>query len=344
MADTSFLRDLPKVEIHLHLEGAIPPAALWELVLKYHGQREVGAFSDLAGKFRYRDFTHFIDTWIWVGRFLREYEDYRFVAAEIARDLVGQNVKYAEIFYSPSRDSAKHLNAGRITEAIVEGLQKCRKDMTARLVADIVRDNGPEEAMRMVEDVREVKSLGVAGIGLGGTEFLYPAEPFRAVYERARQVGFRTTVHAGETLGAESIWAAVRLLKADRIGHGIRAGEDERLLQDLLERRVPLEVCPVSNLRTGVVARMTDHPIADFYRRGLNVCVNTDDPKMFNTSLENEFSALIDTFGFGAGDIAALTGNAIEASWATEAEKAVLRKTLADSLSRVPGVPGGGRG
>jgi len=330
-----FLRNLPKVEIHLHLEGAIPLAAIWELASKYRLQKELGTFEELKNKFRYRDFAHFIETWIWLGRFLKEYDDYRFIAEAVSQDLASQNIKYAEMFFSPSRDSAKHLNSCKITEAIFHGLEKHGTNVTIRLIADGVRDNGPDEMMRMVEKMRDVKDLGVVGIGVGGTESMYPAEPFETAFERARHYGFRTTIHAGEALGAESIWAAIRRLKVDRIGHGTRARDDVRLVEYLRNDQIPLEMCPISNLRTGVVPRMSDHPVEEFYRKGLKVCVNTDDPTMFNTSLEGEFSALMDTFGFEERDVAKLTENAIDSSWGTPAEKENLKKSLADYVHQV---------
>ena len=205
------------MELHLHLEGAIPLPALWKLVQKYGGDTDVPDPGALAARFRYRDFPHFIETWQWKNGFLKEYEDFAWIAQAVAIDLAEQNVRYAEVFYSPA-DFARHdLDPGRMTESIRVGLDTEKERIEIRLIADLVRDFGPAKAMRTLHRVAEVRELGVIGVGIGGSEQSYPPEPFREVYAKARQTGFRTTAHAGEAAGAESIWGAIRVLEVDRI-------------------------------------------------------------------------------------------------------------------------------
>ena len=247
MTIRSRVRTLPKAELHLHLEGAVPLTALWELLSKYGLPPGMGGIEDLT----------------WKNGYLREYDD-----------LVRVN-----------------------------------------LVADLVRDFGPERGLRWLREIDEVRHLGVVGIGIGGSEHAFPPEPYAAVYREARERGFRTSAHAGEGSGPESVWGAVRALEVDRIGHGTRAVEDPELVALLVERRIPIEACPISNVRTGVVPAVSAHPIRALFDAGAVVTVNTDDPKMFNTSLEDEYAALAEHLGFTWEEILTLNANAVSAAW-----------------------------
>jgi adenosine deaminase len=310
--------------LHLHLEGAIPLEALWELIRKYGGEPGIPKLAALEKRFEYRDFGHFLEIWSWKNRFLREYEDFAFVAEAVARDLLQQNIRYAEAFYSPA-DFADHgLGVQRITEAIRLGLQRV-PGVRMALVADLVRNRGPAAGAKTLEEVIEVRDLGVVGIGLGGSEVEFPPEPFRDVYATARRAGLRTSAHAGEAAGPESIWGALRHLQVDRIGHGTRAEEDEQLLDHLAEFQIPLEVCPLSNVRTGVVRSLESHPVRRYFERGLAITINTDDPTMFGNSLAEELLLLNATLGFSLEEIRELQLLAVEASWMSEPEKEAVR-------------------
>jgi adenosine deaminase len=306
--------DIPKIELHLHLEGAIPIDALWSLCEKYGADPSVPDIASLDKKFVYKDFPHFIEAWMWKNKFLKEYEDFTFIAESVARDLAKQNINYAEVFYSPP-DFAKHgLKTQEITSAIRSGLNHV-PEIEIALIADLVRDFGTGHALIELQEASEVKNLGVIGIGIGGSEQAFPPEPFEKVYAQARRMGFHTNVHAGEAAGAESIWGAIRTLHTERIGHGTRAYEDPSLLDYLAEKQIPLEMCPVSNLKTGVVQRIEDHPIRRYFMHGIQVTVNTDDPKMFGNSLAQEYDILESKLGFSQDDIYTLIKNAVNASW-----------------------------
>jgi adenosine deaminase len=312
---------LRKIELHLHLEGSIPLPALWTLVEKYGAASKVGSLEVLQERFQYRDFPHFIQAWIWKNQFLREYEDFTFIAAEVAQSLSQQNICYAEAFFSPGDFSGSGLQAGRLAEAIRKGLDRFSHEVEVNLVADLIRDLGPENGMRCLHDVAEARDAGVLGVGIGGSEQDFPPDPYADVYEEARKLGFRTSAHAGEAAGPESIWAAIQKLRVDRIGHATHAIRDPDLIRLLKRDQVPLEVCPISNLRTGVVAKASEHPIHRFYREGLRVTVSTDDPAMFNNSLVDEYLLLIDTFGFSFEDIVQLNRNAVHSAWCGESRK-----------------------
>jgi len=203
---TNWFERIPKVELHIHLEGAIPYDALWELVKKYGGDPEVPTLEALLRKFEFKDFPHFIDTWVWKNQFLREYEDFTFIAEAVARDLLEQNIRYVEAFYSPPDFTDRHgLTTQKLTEAIRAGFSQV-SEIEINLVADLVRDFGPEKAAHTLAEVAEVKALDVIGIGIGGSEQNFPPEPFKDIYEQARVFGFHTSAHAGEVAGAESVW------------------------------------------------------------------------------------------------------------------------------------------
>lgn len=315
---------IPKAELHIHIEGSIPPTALWELIQKYGGDPEVRTLEDLERKFQYKDFAHFIQTWIWKNGFLREYEDFEFIAEAVARELLKQNILYVEGFYSPPNHTHdKRIETGRLTEAFRRGLDRV-PEIEVKLIADLVRDFGPKEALRTLEDLNEVKNFEVIGIGIGGTEYEYPASLFTEAYERARAFGFHTTAHAGEVAGPESVWSAINDLRVERIGHGTRAALDPALIDYLRETKLPIEMCPISNVRTGSVTSLEEHPIRKFFDQDLMVFVNTDDPAMFNTSMAEEFRALTRTHSFTQDEIRKLILNAIRASWLSGERKTAL--------------------
>ncbi len=318
---------VPKAEIHVHLEGAIPLEALNELARKYGGDPIAPDIEGLRCVFEYRDFAHFIEIWDWKNGYLREYEDFAFAAEAVVRDWARQNIRYVEAFFSPS-DFARHgLKPQQIAESVRAGCSRV-PGVEIALVADLVRDSGPEKADVTLSQIHEVKDQGVIGIGIGGSELEFPPELFTGVFERARKLGFHTSAHAGEAAGAASIWGAVRSLGVDRIGHGTRAREDPALLNFLAERRIPLEMCPISNLRTGVVPSLRDHPVRDYSERGLVVTVNSDDPSMFGNSLAQEYRCLETELHFSRDEIREFVLQAIRASWLPDERKGPLIDTF----------------
>lgn len=323
----SWFESVPKVELHVHLEGAIPHEALWELIQKYGGDPSVPNIEALKRRFVYTNFSEFIKTWSWKNQFLREYEDFSFIAEVTARDLMAQNIRYAEMFFSPSLFLRRGLDVQNVTEAVRTGLNRAAGiDIT--LIADLVRDYGPQVEAGTLAKLSEVRDQGIVGIGIGGSEERFPPEPFEPLYREARRFGFRINAHAGEAAGAGSIWGALERLHAERIGHGTRAHEDIMLVEYLVETQIPLEMCPVSNVRTGVVDKLVDHPICDYFKRGMAVTVNTDDPKMFGTSLAHEYRSLVEECGFTRSDICKLILTAIESSWLPDDRKHSLQQSF----------------
>lgn len=314
--NNTWYKKVPKVELHLHLEGAIPHEALWELVKKYGGDPAIPDIKAFEKRFEYRDFPHFIETFVWMVQFLQQYEDYTLIAEAVANNLVRQNVKYAEVIYYPREG----LMIQKLTEAIRTGLSHVPQ-IDIALIIDPGRDRGPENTERALMEANEVKKLGVVGLTIGGSEQDYPPEPFEGVYEKARQLGFHTSAHAGEAAGPESVWGAIRSLKVERIGHGTRAIEDESLVDYIAEHQIPIEICLISNLRTGTVDSIENHPVRHFFDKGIPVSINTDDPKMFGTSLAEEYHVLEAKLGFSREEIRTIILQGIEVSWLPEDKK-----------------------
>ena len=304
----------------MHLEGAIPHEALWQLVQKYDGEGSVSSLDQLKDRFKYRDFPHFIETWVWKNTFLRSYDDFEFIAEAVANHWRAQNIVYVEAFYSPGDFHRHGLESGELTCAIRRGLDRVPQ-IQVQLVADLIRDFGPKQAAMTLAEVAEVKREGVVGIGIGGSEQEFPPEPFAGVFEQARQMGFRTSAHAGEAAGSASVWGAIRSLEVDRIGHATRAAEDDRLLDHLVDSGTPLELCPLSNVATGVISELRAHPIRRYFDRGAAVSVNTDDPAMFGNDLANELDLLADTFDFSDGELKRLVSEAVYSAWLSDEQR-----------------------
>jgi len=319
----SWYDEVPKVELHVHLEGAIPHAALFELIRKYGGDPSVPDVAALAERFTYRNFQQFIESWTWKDHFLRENDDFIFIAELTARDMEEQGIRYAEVFFSPSPYVQNGLAVQELIQAVRTGLSRV-SGIEIALIVDLVRNYGPEQEMTTLQQLSEVRDLGVVGIGIGGSEHEFPPTPFKALFEKARKMGFHTNAHAGEAAGAWSIWDALHHLRAERIGHGTRAMEDPELVRYLADHEIPLEMCPVSNVRTGVIKNIAEHPIRAFFDAGLVVTVNTDDPKMFQTRLADEYRLLEKECGFTKPEICKLILNAIRSSWLPEERKTSL--------------------
>ncbi len=226
-----------------------------------------------------------------------------------------------EAHYSPSGFVDQSLDIGGITRAVRAGLDRVQ-GIEVALIVDVTRDMGPQSAARTLREVIEVREYGVVGIGLGGSEQTFPPELFTDVYAEARRAGFHTTAHAGEAAGAASVWGSLRSLGVERIGHGTRAEEDPGLMDYLAEKQVPVEMCPLSNVRTGVISRIEAHPIRRYFDRGLLVTISTDDPRMFGNSIHEEYRILETVFGFSPAEIRQVMENSVKASWMDAGKKA----------------------
>ncbi|MFQ5821258.1 MAG: adenosine deaminase [Candidatus Heimdallarchaeota archaeon] len=325
------IEEMPKTELHLHLEGAIPLETLYELILRGGGDPSIQTIEDLEKKLTYTDFAHFIDVWTWMTSFIKEDRNFEEIAYQVLRNLSEQNVKYVEAFYSPGDYWRLGLSVQKITEYMIKGKQRAYNDFGIRseLILDLVRNHGPDVGIQRLEEVTPYLGKGVIGIGLGGSEQKFPADPYAYVYKEAKRRGFRLTAHAGEAVGPNSIWAALKKLRCERIGHGVRAKEDPQLIPFLKECQIPLEICVISNVKTKVCESVESHPIKQYYEDGLMVTVNSDDPTMFNTSITQEYLVIAQKLNFTVNDIKQLTMNGIEASFMSEKEKEAMKAQFA---------------
>ena len=286
---------LPKAELHLHLEGSMQPATVCALTAR-HGVRVTE--EEVRQRYAYRGFSEFIETFKWVTSFLREPEDYALIARDLAEYLLTQNVVYTEVTLSVGVMLLRRQRPEMNFEAMLEATAPFEgKGLRFRWVFDAARQFGAEAAMEVVEAARNCGSKEIVAFGIGGDELSVATEEFRRVYEKARSLGLRRLMHAGEIGGPEKIREAIELLGVERIGHGIAAMNDPRLMDLLAEKNIPLEICPGSNLRTGALARqmrrerasIEDHPLPKLLRHGVPVVLSTDDPAMFHTTLRAEY-------------------------------------------------------
>lgn len=297
MAD--FLLELPKAELHLHLEGSIEPETLHEL-------DPATPVEEFRALYRYENFDAFLRAFGAIGKRLRTPEDYALVTRRLLERLAEQHVRYAEIIVAAGVVIWKGQEFAPIFEAI--RAEAAHSPVKVRWILDAVRQFGAEHVMRVAELAAERVDRGVIAFGIGGSEERGPAEWFREAFAFARAAGLHLTAHAGESMGPESVWAALAL-GAERIGHGIAAVQDEALLRHLRERDIPLEVCPTSNVVTGVVKRLEDHPLRRLYDAGVPIVLNSDDPAMFRCSLTGEYRLAQRIFGFSDAELRGLAEN-----------------------------------
>jgi adenosine deaminase len=330
---------MPKIELHLHLEGAIPLQTLVNLIQK-KGESSIRTVDDLRKKLTYTDFAHFIDVWIWKNTFITEEKDFEGITYDVLHSLHNQNVKYVEAFYSPTDYQGQGFSTEKITEYVIKGKEKACQDFNIQceLIIDIVRGNSLDVCMQQLEAVEPYLGKGVIGIGLGGSEQKYPADLYQPVYYKAKTKGFRLTAHAGEAAGAASIWAAIKKLGVERIGHGVRACEDPQLVSLLKDTQIPLEMCVVSNVKTGVCPSFAEHPIREYYQKGLSVTVNSDDPTMFDTSITREYVILAQELGFSLNDLKCMSFNGITASFMPEKAKKAMKSQVEKEWQQVYGI------
>jgi aminodeoxyfutalosine deaminase len=282
-------------ELHIHLEGSIEPETLSQIDPSLTAE-------EIAENTRYEDFAGFIASYVWVNRKLLTPEHYAIAARRLFESLESQGVVYAEVTLSAGVVLWKKQDLGDVYDALAQTAGRSRLEV--RWILDATRQWGPEAARPVFQFAAERKGDGVVAVGLGGFESQGPALWFRDLYARARDQGLRLVCHAGETDGAQSVWDAVEI-GAERIGHGIRAIEDPRLIALLRERQVPLEICITSNLRTGAVACIEEHPVKKLYEAGVPIILNTDDPALFNCTLLSEYSLAEQTLGLPTEPLAA---------------------------------------
>jgi aminodeoxyfutalosine deaminase len=280
----------PKIELHVHLEGAVRPATLFELARRNGVALPVDTLEELERFYDFRDFDHFIDVWNLTTHVVDRADDFRQVVVDYAREAAGFGAVYLEGIFSPGQYLVRGIDGRELFEGFTDGIQDAYEQtgVIVRLTPDIDRNRDPELSVPIVEESIRFRDRGIVGIGLGGRERAAPTSDFVELFARARDGGLAAVPHAGEDDGARSVREAVDLLGAARIRHGFRSIDDLGLVAELRERSIVLDVCPTSNLRTRVVPSLDAHPLPALLAHGLGVTVNTDDPAMFGTDLGAE--------------------------------------------------------
>jgi aminodeoxyfutalosine deaminase len=321
-----FIRQLPKAELHLHLEGTILPVTLVELSARHDSISLT--LHDAEALYRFSDFTEFIECFKAITRRLKDPEDYELAAWRMMQRLHDQGVVHAEVYISVGVIYMWRNFDPRAFEPIFAALERAREravrelDLSLYWIFDAVRHFSVEEADRVFRKAAELRPHypSIVGIGLGGDERRTGSEPFRAFYSEAARAGLRLTNHAGETTGPEAIWEALSI-GSERIGHALSAIQDNKLLDELKLRNTALELNPTSNVRTGVCASFAAHPLRKYFDRGLLVTLNSDDPALFGSDLANEFLLAHTEQNFTRDELRQLAANSIQASFLPEAEK-----------------------
>jgi len=326
----AFIRQLPKAELHLHLEGAVEPATLLELRLQ-HGDH--ASLAETEALYRYSDFPSFLMAFKEVSAHLRGPDDYEFATYRLMQRLKEENVLHAEVYVAVGVCLIRKQDFAALFEGLERGRARGARDFGVSLlwIFDATRHFGVEEAQKVFELAVRYKDRNVIAVGIGGDEQKAPPELFRGVYEYAADNGLHLTAHAGETGPPESVWGALNL-RAERIGHALTAAQDADLVEELAQRQIPLELCITSNLRTGVCKSVTEHPTKNYFDHGVMITLNTDDPALFGTTLSREYQLAQYTFGFTDEHLRELARNSFEASF-LPAEKKVEFLSLFDAAA-----------
>ena len=289
------IASLPKAELHLHLEGSIQPSTVCALAAR-HGIEVTE--QEVRRRYAYQNFVGFLETFKWVTSFLREPKDYALVTRDLAEYLLSQRVVYTEITISIGVMLLRKQRVEANFEAILAAAEPFEsRGLRMNWIFDAVRQFGPDAATRVLDAAKQCASPSIVAFGIGGDELSVPTKDLLPVYDRAAALGLHRLIHAGEIGGPEKIREAIELLEVDRIGHGIAAMNDPALMDLLADRRIPLEICPQSNIRTGALAlqlrhtdaRIDEHPLPALFRHGIPIVLSTDDPAMFHTTLAQEY-------------------------------------------------------
>jgi len=314
----------PKIELHVHLEGTVRPRTLLEIARRNDYDLPTDTEEGLAALYDFRDFTHFIEVWVLTTNALRTAQDFREVVVEYAAEAASHGAVYVEGIFSPAERVRRGVDWDEIFTGYCDGAQEARElhGVEVRLTPDIIRGFPLEDAEATVRHAAKYRDRGVLGVGLGGLEADYPPEPYEPAFDLARELGLASVPHAGEAAGPPSVRGALETLRADRIRHGVRAVEDDGLVREIADRRVVLDVCPISNLRTGAVHTLDEHPLPKLVAAGALCSISTDDPAMFGTDLSQDYEAAA---SLGLDPEAAFAAG-LEGALCDEATKSQLRE------------------
>jgi aminodeoxyfutalosine deaminase len=318
-----FLAGLPKAELHVHHVGSASPRIVAELAARHPDSPVPADPAALAEYFTFTDFAKFIEVYLTVVDLISTPDDVRLLTYEIAREMAAHNIRYSELTVTPYTSVIRGIAAEAFCEAIEDARTAAEKELgvTLRWIFDIPGEAGLPAAEETLRIATKIRPDGLVGFGLGGPEIGVPRPQFAPYFDQARAAGLHSVPHAGETTGPETIWDALRVLKAERIGHGTSAMQDPELVAYLAEHRIPLEVSPTSNLATQAVRSYAEHPLPAMVEAGLVVTINTDDPPMFGTDITNEYAVATELLDLDESGAAELARTAVRVSFADQPVK-----------------------
>lgn len=330
----AFIERMPKVELHIHLEGSILPQTFLDLAQR--NEVDIPA-TDRAGVeqlFHYQSFGEFLSVFMTLTRTIVRPEDFEQLAYEMGLMLSAQHILYAEVMISPMQHLLNGINLYKSIRAVWNGFERarCETGILLRIALDYGRQYGTSYAWYVLEVAREMRDCGVVAWSIGGNEIHHPPEPFAEVFAAARGSGLHVMAHAGEVEGPDSVWGAVHALQSERLGHGIRSIDDPELVVYLRDHRVVLDISPSSNILTGAAASWEQHPLRRLYDAGVLVTINSDDPTFFCTTLTEEYRRVTQHFGFTVDELCVLVLNSAQAAFLPPEEKAALVDRVSNEL------------
>jgi adenine deaminase len=314
----AFIHGIPKAELHIHIEGSLEPELMFELAAKNKCSLpfEFETVADIRRAYNFKNLQSFLDIYYQGAQVLLDEDDFYRLTWTYLQKAAEQNIRHTEIFFDPQTHTARGIKF----ETVVQGIHRALTDaerqlgLSSKLIMCFLRHLSAEDAMQTLGKALAFKDW-IAGVGLDSSELGFPPEKFTAVFDRARQEGFKTVAHAGEEGPAEYIWQALKLLKIERIDHGVRCVEDPALLEYLIETQVPLTVCPLSNIKLGVFDNLSQHNLLQMLDLGLCVTANSDDPAYFGGYIEENLLALYEPLDLNSQDISKLARNSFRASF-----------------------------
>lgn len=338
-----YLQLVPKAELHVHLEGSIHPSTLLTLARRNNVTMPVSTLEEMREWFRFRDFPHFVEVYSAITQCLKTAEDYELIAYEFGAEMARQHVLYAEVTVSVSTHRyALDIAHDAFFGGLNAGRERAQREFGVAIqwVFDIVRDIADEAERRRRAEYTTTSAIeaikdGVVALGLGGYEVGYPPEQFASWFDRALAAGLHSVPHAGETVGPASVWGALQSLNAERIGHGVRSIEDAELMTYLVSHRIPLELCPLSNICLGIYPHLASHPLPRLYTAGVPVTVNSDDPPLFNATLNQNVNALYASFQFSLDTIDEILLNGVRHSFLPQERKEQMENAFRLEMRRL---------
>ncbi len=335
------LRKIPKIELHCHLDGSVRPETMYELLVQEGEVLEIADIKEfeklVSVKEECKSLKEYLEKFSYPLQVMQKKENIERITYELLEDLSNQNVKYVEIRFAPFLHMEQSLSFDEVVESVLEGINRAKEDFNilSKAILICMRHEPVEKSIEVIELGEKYLGKGVVAVDLAGNEHDFPPEIHEKAFQLAYEKGYGITIHGGETGIVENISKSIELLNAKRIGHGIAAIKDPKVIELLKEKNIFLEMCPISNLQTKSVDSIEDYPIRTYIKEGIGVTINTDNTTVSNTSLEKEYDLLMTEMNFTIEEILMLIDNGVEAAFLSEEEKDSLRKIIQDELSEL---------